>query len=109
MGKGNILIVADNKSIISALEIFLGTEFDQVKGITNPNQIPTELRTGNYNLVILDMNFHAGVNTGNEGLYWLSQIKESHPEVSVVLITAFGDVELAVKALKLGATPYRDW
>ncbi len=106
MGKGNILIVDDNKSIISALEIFLGSEFDQVKGITNPNQIPTELRTGSYNLVILDMNFHAGVNTGNEGLYWLSQIKESHPEVSVVLITAFGDVELAVKALKLGATDF---
>ena len=89
MPKGNILIVDDNKSIISTLEILLGPEFDAVKGITNPNQIPEEQRTGNYNLIILDMNFQAGINTGNEGLYWLSQIKKSHPDISVVLITAY--------------------
>ncbi|MCY1719279.1 sigma-54 dependent transcriptional regulator [Prolixibacteraceae bacterium Z1-6] len=106
MPKGNILIVDDNKSIISTLEILLGPEFDVVKGITNPNQIPTELRTGDYNLVILDMNFQAGINTGNEGLYWLNQIKKSHPDISVVLITAYSDVELAVNALKQGATDF---
>lgn len=106
MPKGNILIVDDNKSIISTLEILLGPEFDLVKGITNPNQIPTELRTCDYNLVILDMNFQAGVNTGNEGLYWLSQIKKAKPDLSVVLITAYSEVELAVKALKQGATDF---
>lgn len=106
MAKGKILIVDDNKSIISALEILLAPDFDLVKGISNPNQIPTEIRTGDYNLVILDMNFQAGVNTGNEGLYWLSRIKESNPEMSVVLITAYSDVELAVKALKQGATDF---
>lgn len=106
MAKGNILIVDDNKSIISALEIFLGPEFDLVKGISNPNQIPTELRETDYNLVILDMNFQAGVNTGNEGIYWLNRIKESYPDISVVLITAYSDVELAVKALKEGATDF---
>lgn len=106
MPKGNILIVDDNKSIISALEILLGLEFNHVKGITNPNQIPEELRTDDYNLVVLDMNFQAGVNSGNEGLYWLGQIKMAKPEISVVLITAYSEVELAVKALKLGATDF---
>jgi DNA-binding NtrC family response regulator len=106
MKKGNILIVDDNKSIISALEILLNPEFDHVKGISNPNQIPEELRTVNYNLVILDMNFKAGINSGNEGLYWLGQIKKTNPDISVVLITAYSDVELAVNALKQGATDF---
>ena len=106
MAKGNILIVDDNKSIISALEIFLGPEFDHVQGISNPNLIPSELKRFDYNLVILDMNFQAGINTGNEGLYWLNHIKKSNPDISVVLITAYSDVELAVKALKQGATDF---
>ncbi len=69
-------------------------------------RIPTELRKKEYNLVILDMNFNAGINTGNEGIYWLGRIKESNPEISVVMITAYGDVELTVKALKMGATDF---
>ena len=106
MPKGNILIVDDNKSIVSTLEILLGPEFDVVKGITNPNRIPEELRTCDYNLVILDMNFQAGINTGNEGIYWLNQIKKDYPDISVVLITAYSEVDLAVKALKQGATDF---
>jgi DNA-binding NtrC family response regulator len=106
MSNGNILIVDDNKNIISTLEILLGPEFDMVHGITDPNRIPTELRAREYNLVILDMNFLAGINTGNEGLYWLNRIKQQYPDISVVLITAYGDVELAVKALKQGATDF---
>ncbi|MFC2090603.1 sigma-54-dependent transcriptional regulator [Bacteroidota bacterium] len=106
MLKGNILIVDDNKNIISTLEILLRPEFDCVKGITNPNLIASELQASDYNLVILDMNFMAGINSGNEGLYWLNQIKKGHPDISVVLITAYSDVELAVKALKQGATDF---
>ncbi|MEI6142177.1 MAG: sigma-54 dependent transcriptional regulator [Mariniphaga sp.] len=106
MSKGNILIVDDNKSILSALEIFLAPEFQTVTTLTNPNQIPTELRRKDYNIVILDMNFNAGINSGNEGIYWLGRIKETNPEVSVVMITAYGDIELTVKALKLGATDF---
>lgn len=106
MPKGNILIVDDNKSILSALEILLFPEFDNVHCLSSPNQIISELRLKNYNLILLDMNFRAGVNSGNEGIYWLQQIKENHPEISVVLITAYGDVELAVKALKSGATDF---
>jgi DNA-binding NtrC family response regulator len=66
----------------------------------------SELQKSEYNLVILDMNFLAGINTGNEGLYWLKRIKQEHPDISVVLITAYGDVELAVNALKQGATDF---
>ena len=106
MAKGNILIVDDNKSILSALEIFLTPEFQIVTTLTNPNQIPTELRRKEYNIVLLDMNFNAGINSGNEGIYWLGRIKETNPEISVVMITAYGDIELTVKALKLGATDF---
>jgi DNA-binding NtrC family response regulator len=106
MVKGNILIVDDNKSILSALEIFLTPEFQIVTTLSDPNRIPTELRKKEYNLVILDMNFNAGLNTGNEGIYWLGRIKESNPEISVVMITAYGDIELTVKALKMGATDF---
>ncbi|WP_159519832.1 sigma-54-dependent transcriptional regulator [Sunxiuqinia indica] len=106
MSTGNILIVDDNKSVLSALEILLSNEFDLVNCLSNPNLITTELRKNQYHLVLLDMNFKAGVNTGNEGIFWLNQIKGNHPEISVVLITAYGDVELAVKALKSGATDF---
>ncbi|WP_321290753.1 sigma-54 dependent transcriptional regulator [uncultured Sunxiuqinia sp.] len=106
MTTGNILIVDDNKSVLSALEILLSSEFEMVNCLSNPNLITTELRKNQYHLVLLDMNFKAGVNTGNEGIFWLNQIKEKHPEISVVLITAYGDVELAVKALKSGATDF---
>lgn len=106
MAKGNLLIIDDNKSILSALEILLVSEFQTVTTLSDPNQIPTELRKKEYNLVVLDMNFNAGINTGNEGIYWLNRIKETNPEISVVMITAYGDVELTVKALKAGATDF---
>jgi len=104
--KGNILIVDDNKSILSALEILLTPEFKELTLLSNPNLIPAELHKKDYNLVILDMNFSAGVNTGNEGIYWLGRIKETNPEVSVVMITAYGDIDTAVKALKAGASDF---
>jgi DNA-binding NtrC family response regulator len=106
MSKGNLLIVDDSKSILSALEILLQDDFNEVKTIASPNQLPAMLETGKYDLVLLDMNFSAGVNSGNEGLYWLSRIREMRPDVEVVLFTAYGDVELAVKALKHGAADF---
>jgi DNA-binding NtrC family response regulator len=104
--KGNILVVDDNKSILSALEILLSPEFKEVTFLSNPSQIPSELRKKDYNLVILDMNFNAGINTGNEGIYWLESIRENNPEISVVMITAYGDISTAVKALKAGASDF---
>ncbi len=106
MQKGKLLIVDDNKSILSALEILLNDDFEEVKTIANPNQLPALIETGFFDLVLLDMNFSAGVNTGNEGIYWLSRIQELRPDVETVLFTAYGDVELAVKALKNGAADF---
>jgi len=106
MIKGKLLIVDDNKSILSALEILLQDDFEEIKTIASPNQLPSLIETGDYDLVLLDMNFSAGVNSGNEGLYWLSRIRELRPEMEVVLFTAYGDVELAVKALKKGAADF---
>ncbi len=106
MQKGKLLIVDDNKSILSALEILLNDDFEEVKTIANPNQLPTLIETGTFDLVLLDMNFSAGVNTGNEGIYWLSRIQELRPDMETVLFTAYGDVELAVKALKNGAADF---
>jgi len=106
MQKGKLLIVDDNKSILSALEILLQDDFEEIKTIASPNQLPSLIETGEYDLVLLDMNFSAGVNTGNEGLYWLSRIQELKPDMETVLFTAYGDVELAVKALKKGAADF---
>jgi DNA-binding NtrC family response regulator len=104
--RGNILVIDDNKSILSTLEILLMPEFGELTLLSNPNQILTELARKDYNLVILDMNFSAGINSGNEGIFWLGKIKELYPEISVVMITAYGDVDLAVKALKAGASDF---
>jgi DNA-binding NtrC family response regulator len=104
--KGNILIVDDNKSILSTLEILLSSEFGKITVISNPALILSELRKNDFNVVLLDMNFTAGINTGNEGIYWLGKIRENNPEISVVMITAYGDIETAVRALKEGATDF---
>ncbi|MDP4292636.1 MAG: sigma-54 dependent transcriptional regulator [Bacteroidota bacterium] len=106
MKQGKLLVADDNKKILSALNLFLQFEFEVVQTISNPNRLISELRSINYDVVLLDMNFTAGVNTGNEGLYWLKEIKAQFPEVEVVMFTAYGDVELAVKALKEGATDF---
>jgi DNA-binding NtrC family response regulator len=103
---GNILLVDDNKSILSALEILLTPVFGEITSISNPNLIPSELKKKAYNLVVLDMNFSAGVNTGNEGIFWLSKIKDTNPVISVVMITAYGDIDTAVRALKAGASDF---
>ena len=106
MTKGNVLIVDDNKSILSALDILLSPVFQKITAISNPNLLLSELNKCDYNLVLLDMNFKAGINSGNEGIYWLGRIKEEHPDVSVVMMTAYGDIELAVKSLKTGSTDF---
>ena len=106
MQKGKILVVDDNKSALSALRLLLQFEFDQVSTISNPNQIVHELGKSDYDVILLDMNFSSGINTGNEGLYWLGEIKRLAPSTEVVMITAYGDVELAVKSLKRGAADF---
>ncbi len=104
--KGKILIVDDNEELLIAFKFFLTKHFDKIDTIKNPNLIHEHIRKENYDIVLLDMNFSAGVNTGNEGIYWMKQILEKDPSISVVLITAYGDVELAVSSMKEGATDF---
>ena len=106
MKQGKLLIADDNKKILAALNLFLQFEFEVVQIISNPNRLISELKTTAYDVVLLDMNFTAGVNSGNEGLYWLKEIKTQFPEVEVIMFTAYGDVDLAVKALKEGASDF---
>lgn len=103
---GKILVIDDNKSVLSALEILLQFEYKTVSCISNPNQITSFPNLIDYDLVLLDMNFSAGVNTGNEGLYWLKEIKKKAPQIAVIMMTAYGAIDLAVKALKEGATDF---
>lgn len=106
MKKGKLLIVDDNTGILNALTLLLNNEFEIIKTISNPNQLYAELEKGDIDIVLLDMNFKAGVNTGNEGLFWLKEIKRKSAGVQVVMITAYGDVELAVKSLREGAVDF---
>ena len=106
MQSGIVLIVDDNKSVLTSLELLLEDEFERIETASNPNRILSVLDTMPVDLVLLDMNFSAGVNTGNEGLFWLRRIREIAPELPVIMLTAYGDVELAVKALKSGAVDF---
>lgn len=101
-----ILVIDDNKSVLSALEILLQFEYKTVKTISNPNQISSFPDLDTYDIVMLDMNFSAGVNTGNEGLFWLRELRKKAPHISVIMMTAYGAIDLAVKALKEGAADF---
>ncbi len=104
--QGHILVVDDNKSILAALKLLLGNYFERIETLPSPANLITTLREGSFDVVLLDMNFTAGINSGNEGLYWLSQIKEAAPTAQVVLFTAYADIDLAVQAIKAGAADF---
>lgn len=106
MLEGKILVVDDNKGVLSALELLLQSEFKTITTISNPNKITSITNLKEYDIILLDMNFSAGVNTGNEGFYWLKRIKEIAKDSSVIMITAHGDVEMAVRSLKEGALDF---
>jgi DNA-binding NtrC family response regulator len=103
---GKLLIVDDHKQVLKALIQLLDPEFDNITGISNPNLIISYLNKENFDVILLDMNFSAGVNSGNEGIYWLNRILKSDPEAAVIMITAYSDVNLAVRAIKEGAADF---
>jgi len=103
---GKILIIDDNEELLVALKIFLSPHFQEVRTEKNPNLINSLMRTDSWDVVLLDMNFSAGVHTGNEGIYWMRRILDLDPAATIVLITAYGDVDLAVKSLKEGAADF---
>ena len=100
---GKLLIVDDNRSILSAVKMLTEVVFTDVATLSSPNSLITTMHTFAPDVVLLDMNFHAGINTGNEGLYWLREVLAKYPETKVVLFTAYADIDLAVRAMKEGA------
>jgi two-component system response regulator HydG len=105
MPSNSILIVDDDPDVLDALKVLLEDDFAVVATETNTNRFQS-LDIAMYDLVLLDMNFSAGINTGNEGLYWLSRIREGNPSASVIMMTAYGKIDLAVEAIKRGAKDF---
>ena len=101
--KAKILVVDDNSGIRAALKVLLPMHFLQVELIPSPKELVTKMTNFRPDVVLLDMNFHTDINTGNEGLYWLSEIKKRTPDTEVVLFTAYADIQLAVEGMKRGA------
>lgn len=101
--KARILVVDDNSGIRAALKLLLPMHFTQVELIPSPKELISRMAEFRPDVVLLDMNFHTDINTGNEGLYWLSEIKKRTPDTEVVLFTAYADIQLAVEGMKRGA------
>jgi len=103
---GKVLIIDDDEDVLLAAKMALKKYASEVLIEKNPKKIPFLLNNDTYDLILLDMNFSKDITSGKEGFYWLEQILEKDPQAVVILITAFGDVEMAVKALKAGATDF---
>lgn len=103
---GNILVVDDNAGVLAALQLLLKPCFDNIRTLSSPVTLLSVLQQETFRVVLLDMNFTAGINSGNEGLYWLHEVKRVRPGVPVVLFTAYADIELAVRGIKEGATDF---
>jgi DNA-binding NtrC family response regulator len=104
--KATVLIVDDDPDVLTAVRLLLKPELNEVITEKNPENLNSQLQRNQADLILLDMNFNSAINTGNEGLYWLKKIKEWKPQVSVIMITAYGDIDLAVRSLKEGADDF---
>lgn len=103
---GNILIVDDNRNVLTALQLLLKPYFNRIELLPSPVTLPSVLRETEWNVLLLDMNFTSGINNGNEGLYWLHEVLRLRPKLPVVLFTAYADIDLAVRGIKEGATDF---
>lgn len=101
-----ILIVDDNPAILTALKICLAGVFTRIVTLSSTDRLGATMSEEHVDVVLLDMNFSLGVNTGQDGLFWLRTLKKLHPDTPVVLMTAYADVQLAVKGLKNGAADF---
>src|SRR5687767_5792568 len=102
----SILIVDDDPDVLTAVRLLLKTEVKDVVTEKNPENLRWHLSKENFDVILLDMNFTSSINTGNEGLYWLKEVRKSRPDTSVIMITAYGDIDLAVRSLKEGASDF---
>lgn len=103
MKKGKILVVDDNQGIRNALKLLLTPQFAEVEIIASPKTLVSTMESFRPHVVLLDMNFYTDINTGNEGLFWTTELKKMYPDVQVVLFTAYADIALAVEGMKRGA------
>jgi len=103
---GTILIVDDNPSILTAMRYVMDSVFERILTLSQPDDILKTMAQEEIDIVLLDMNFTLGVNSGQEGLFWLRTIRKQHPNTPVVLLTAYADVSLAVRGLKSGAADF---
>lgn len=101
-----ILIVDDNPAILTALKICLAGVFTRIMTLSSTDRLVATMSEEHVDVVLLEMNFSLGVNTGQDGLFWLRTLKKLHPDTPVVLMTAYADVQLAVKGLKNGAADF---
>ena len=106
MRNAKIIVVDDNEAVLRSLRTILSHEFKTIVTVSSPVLLPALLRNGDVDMVLLDMNFGAGKQSGGEGLFWLDRILELKNPPAVILITAFGDIELAVSSLKRGASDF---
>ncbi|MBB6611652.1 sigma-54-dependent Fis family transcriptional regulator [Pontibacter sp. Tf4] len=103
LSKASILIVDDDTDVLTAVRLLLKPQVKEIITEKNPEQIQSLLSNYSFDVVLLDMNFKSALNTGNEGLFWLKKIKSLRPDTSVIMITAYGDIDLAIRSLKEGA------
>ena len=102
----SVLVVDDDPDVLTAVRLLLKTEAKEVVTEKNPENLRWHLSKDSFDMILLDMNFNSSINTGNEGIFWLNEIKKTKPETSVVMITAYGDIDLAVRSLKEGASDF---
>jgi two-component system response regulator HydG len=102
----SLLVIDDDPDVLTAVKLLLKTESREVVTEKKPEHIRSLLSSRHFDLILLDMNFDSYINTGNEGLYWLKRIREWSPDISVIMITAYGDISLAVRSLKEGADDF---
>ncbi|NRB47785.1 MAG: sigma-54-dependent Fis family transcriptional regulator [Saprospiraceae bacterium] len=106
MKKNNLLLIDDDRATLRALQLLLGEQYRSVNICNHPEQIPELLAQQSYDAILLDMNFRPGARSGNEGLYWLKRIRAIDPAVGIVLLTAHGEIDLAVQGMKIGAIDF---
>jgi two-component system, NtrC family, response regulator HydG len=102
----SILVIDDDKDVLTAVRLLLKSEMKEVVVERNPENVPAIFFKNDFDVVLLDMNFNSSINTGNEGLFWLRKIKELKSKAVVIMITAYGDIDLAVNTLKEGAADF---
>jgi DNA-binding NtrC family response regulator len=102
----SILVIDDDPDVLTAVRLLLKTEAKEVVTEKNPENIPSILSSRHFDLILLDMNFKSAMNTGNEGFYWLNKIRTMRSDATVIMITAYGDIDLAIRSLKEGAADF---